>query len=240
MGASSGAILPAAVAARAVSVERLRGAAPSQDRVVPVLEPLASLFPDGGLRRGSIVRVDGDGATSLAFGLVAAASGAGAWVGCAGLDGIGLQAVRDLGVALHRLVVVRRPGSQWATVVGALLDGMECVVVAPPAGARPADGRRLTVRVRDRGAVLVALGRGAGVLEAQLTVRVRSYGWSGLDAGAGCLLQRTVEVEASGRGAAARPRRVGLVLPGPDGALATPISPVSAAIPLRGAAGARP
>src|ERR1700733_2848177 len=41
--------------------ERARPVSSSQTRLLPVLPPLAELFPDGGLRRGSTVVVTGAG-----------------------------------------------------------------------------------------------------------------------------------------------------------------------------------
>jgi hypothetical protein len=209
--------------------ERIRPVAFASERVVPVLEPLAALFVGGGLARGAVVRVAGAGATSLALGLAAAATRQGAWAGCAGLPGIGLQAAGELGVALERLVVVPELAlASWATVVAALLDGMEVVIVAPPAGARPGDGRRLAVRARERGSVLVVAGPRADGFEAGVVLRVGAGGWSGPAGGAGRLEQRAVE--ALGRGAAARPRRARLLLPGPGGAVeVAPAAPVGLA-----------
>jgi hypothetical protein len=214
MGASS-----AAAAVLRAGRERARPVALSSERHLPVLGPLAPLLPDGALQRGTVVRVGGTGATSLALALAAAASAEGAWVGAVGLAGLGLRAAGELGVALHRLVAVPDPGARWAAVTSALVDGMDLVLAAPPVRARPADGRRLVARVRDRGAVLVAVGPGAGAVDGHVTLQVRPRGWLGPEAGAGRLERRVVEVEASGRGAAARPRRAALLLPGPDGAV---------------------
>ncbi len=74
--------------ARPVDTEALRRAgewarpvALAGEQLLAVLAPLAPLFPEGGLRRGSTVTVEaGPGATSLALALGAAASAAGSWV----------------------------------------------------------------------------------------------------------------------------------------------------------------
>ena len=102
------------------------------------------------------------GTTSLALALAAGASQAGSWVAAVGLGSLGLVAAAELGVALDRLVLVDDPGRDragWASVVAALVDGFDVVLVAAgSAGSRPADARRLVARVRERGAVLVAVG----------------------------------------------------------------------------------
>jgi hypothetical protein len=169
----------------------------------------------------------GPGATTLAMGLAVAASVAGSWTAVVGAPSLGLQAVDELGVAPERLLVVPEPPREsWATVVAALLDAVDLVLVAARRVA-PGEVRRLTARAREREAVLVALppvGRGGGVTgwpgaDVRLTVD-RSW-WEGpCGGGAGRLVARRAEVMADGRGAAARERRATLWLPGPDGALA--------------------
>ncbi|MDP8986796.1 MAG: hypothetical protein M3N11_00370, partial [Actinomycetota bacterium] len=50
--------------------ERARPVALAGEQVLPVLDPLRPLLPEGGLRRGTTVTVDGaSGATSLALAL---------------------------------------------------------------------------------------------------------------------------------------------------------------------------
>jgi hypothetical protein len=56
-----------------------------------------------------------------------------------GLPALGaVAAVEQHGVPLERLVLVPHPGPDWPTVVAALLDGLDMVVVAaPPATSTP-------------------------------------------------------------------------------------------------------
>ncbi|MFB9909638.1 hypothetical protein [Allokutzneria oryzae] len=84
--------------------------------------------------------------------------------------------------------------------------------------------RTLTARARQRGAVLLPLGPWPS---ADVALRCTSGRWLGLDAGHGHLVEREVEIHASGRGAAARPRSTRIRLPGPAG----PLAPVS--VPVR-------
>jgi hypothetical protein len=186
------------------------------ERALPVLDALATLLPDG-LRRGSTVAVGGGpGATTLALSLAVASSIAGSWTGVVGAPWLGWAQALELGLAAERVLAVDPPRERWATTVAALVDAVDVVLVA---ASRPngSDVRRLVARARERGAVLVALPRtewpGADV---RLTVGASS--WRGPEAhGAGRLLARTVEVTATGRGAAARERRATLWLPNPDG-----------------------
>ena len=74
----SGGAVEAGVEVRGLA-DRGRPVALARDQLLAVLPPLAGLFPEGGLRRGSTVVVDpgprsGDGATSLALALMVAAS----------------------------------------------------------------------------------------------------------------------------------------------------------------------
>jgi hypothetical protein len=191
------------------------------DRLLPVLPVLEPLFPAGGLRRGSVVSVAGS--TSLSLSLLAAASGQGSWCAAVGMPSLGLAAAAELGVVLERFPLVASPARSsgaggWAWVVAALLDAFDVVLARPPSPVKGADARRLTARVRERGAVLVVPGGGwPEPAEVQLTVA--SASWEGVGQGHGRLRGRRVEVVAGGRGAAARERRASLWLPHPEGGI---------------------
>ena len=204
----------------AVAVAQLVQPVLAGERVLPVLGPLEPLFPTRGLKRGSVVSVAGS--TSLALSLLAAASAQGSWCAAVGMPALGLAAAAELGVALERFPLVPSPGRAagaggWAWVVAALVDACDVVLARPPRRLAGADARRLTARVRERGAVLVVAGQWPEAAEVQLTVGLST--WEGLGQGHGRLLGRRVEVVAGGRGAAARERRVGLWLPHPDGGM---------------------
>lgn len=198
-------------------------------RLLPVLPALGALLPGGGLRRGSTVAVAGS--TSLALALLAGPSAAGSWCAVVGMPSLGLVAAAEVGVAIGRLALVAAPGRDWAAVVAALLDALDVVVVqVPDRAVRAADARRLAARARERGAVLVPLGRWDG---ADVRLSVARSAWEGLDGGgSGHLRARLVDVVAEGRGAAARPRRARLWLPAADGTIA-PAEPESSPTPLR-------
>jgi hypothetical protein len=191
----------------------------------PVVEPLASLLPGGGLRRGSVVAVPGS--TALLLALLAAATEQGAWAAVIGVGDLGVLAAAEAGVVVQRLALVPRPGSDPAPVAAALLDGVGLVAVAGadrmPAGAR----RSLAGRARQRGSVLLPLGRWPG---ADVELNCRAETWYGAEAGHGRLRSREVVVCAVGRGAAARPRTVRLLLPGPGGAVAAALADPAATI----------
>ncbi|PXY38177.1 hypothetical protein BA062_05490 [Prauserella flavalba] len=186
-------------------------------RVLPVLPALAELLPWGGLRRGSTVAVHGS--TSLLLALLAEATASGSWAAVVGIPRLGLVAARELGVEVGRLALVPRPGADFASATAALLDGVDLVATGPPGrfgGTQTA--RRLSARARNRGAVLLSLGPWPG---AEVELRCGPVSWSGLGEGHGYLREREVVVDVAGRGAAARPFRASLLLPGPGGAVAT-------------------
>jgi hypothetical protein len=108
-------------------------------------------------------------------------------------------------------------------VVAALLDAIDVVLVRSPPGLPPAQARHLAARARERGAVLVPLGPWPE--PADLRLAVTASAWQGLGRGHGTLRARRVEVAVTGRGPAARERRVHLWLPGSDGAIAAAGSP---------------
>jgi hypothetical protein len=194
------------------------------DRSLPVTAALRPLFPGGGLRRGGTVALAtpgisrtalATGSTSLLFALLSEASAAGSWCAVVGLPNLGLVAAAEAGVALERLALVPNPGPEWAPVVAALLDGFDIVATAAPATVSGAVTGRLAARARQRGAVLLAVGaRWPG---ADLTLEVVGSDWQGLASGRGRLRRYRAEVLASGRGAAARPRRAQLWLAGGRG-----------------------
>lgn len=203
----------------------------AQHRTLAVLPPLAPLFPDGGLRRGSTVSVSAPsgtpGATSLALATVAGASAQGSWCVAVGWPSLGLVAAVEVGVDLDRFPQVRTgPGAkEWATAVAALLDGCDLVLARPPARVRAADARRLAARARERGSVLVVAG---GWPEApDVSFAVERVEWEGLGDGHGHLRARRVEVVASGRRGAARERRRWLWLPAPGGGVAEAPAPAA-------------
>lgn len=193
------------------------GVAPS----LPLSAALRPLFPGGGLRRGSSISVLSGGSTSLLFMLLTEASASGTWCAVVGLPRLGLVAAAEAGLVLERLALVPAPGPEWASVVAALLDGVDIVVLATPGGISPQIANRLTARVRQRGAVLVSVGRWPG---ADLVLAAIGTTWHGLGQGRGRLRSRETEVVARGRGAATRARRVQLRFPA-FGSLPLPASP---------------
>ena len=184
----------------------------ARERTLPVLPALAGLLPEGGLRRGSTVAVSGG--TSLALALLAAPSQAGSWCAAVGLPSLGLVAAAEVGVALERFPLVARPGEDWPAVVATLVDAVDVVLVQLPRHIRSGDARRLAAKARDRGAVLVTTG---GSFSADVRLSVVNCAWEGLGRGHGRLRARRMDVVATGRGAAARERRVSLWLPAADG-----------------------
>ena len=187
------------------------------ERLLPVVPALQPLLPGRGLRRGTTVAVARSAALALA--LVAGASAAGSWVAAVGLPDLGIVAAAETGVVLERLALVPAPGARaWPTVVAALLDAIDVVLVRSPPGLPSAQARRLTARARERGAVLVPLGPWPEPADLRLAVTAST--WHGLGQGHGHLLARQAEVTIAGRGAATRERRFLLWLPSPDGTIA--------------------
>jgi len=171
-----------------------------QERVLPVGDGLAALFPHGGLRRGSTVVVRGSITVLLA--LLAEATTQGSWAALVGMPELGMLAAAELGVVVERVAVVPKAGADFGPVVAALLDGMDIVAVEPGTGLAPQLARRLSARARNRGSVLVSC---APWPAADLELTCGAATWSGLGLGHGHLTGRSLSVQAKGRGAAARP-----------------------------------
>jgi hypothetical protein len=203
--------------------ERVRPITSSRSRLLPVLPPLAGLFPGGGLQRGSTIVVSGGpGAFSLAMAVVAAASATGSWCAFAGVGDFGAVAAFEVGIDLERLSLVPSLGVAWAEVTAALLDGVDLVVLRPPFPPRPTMVRRLVARARERRSVLVVLPDRAGWPEhPDLCLTVAPLRWDGAGKGDGYLRRRHLVVTATGRRGAGRPRHSDLWLPSEHGAVTT-------------------
>lgn len=185
---------------------------PFAGSLLPVREDLAELLPRRGLARGGTVAIEGSVALLLV--LLSQASAAGSWIAVVGMPELGLLAADERGIALERVALVPTPGAQIANVVGALLDGVDVVVVASKCLAAsscrpPVLARRLSSRARHRGAVLMSFGPWAA---ADLELGAEDVRWTGIGAGRGSLIGQTGRVSVHGRAGAARrvERRVSL------------------------------
>ena len=184
------------------------------DQVLPVRTDLEELFPRRGLKRGSVVGIttsSGPGATALALATLVGPSQQGSWTAVVGVPEVGALAAGEAGIDLARCALVPDPGPTWPTVVAALLDAIDVVLLASPPRVRTADARRLSARARERGSVLLVLGRWPEGPDVRLEPVAAT--WTGLGDGHGALRSRRLEVVAGGRGAAARERRVQVALP---------------------------
>jgi hypothetical protein len=169
---------------------------------------LTPLLPDG-LRRGSTTAVLGS--TSLVLAMIAAACTAReAWAAVVGQPSLGLLAAAQTGVALDRLAVVPRPGVDAPTVVAALLDGIDVVVVGPGTHLADSDRRRLMARARDRGSVLLSTAPWAG---AGTVLTVEGGRWTGVGEGDGRLRAHELQITRTGRGSAGQAQDLRVVLP---------------------------
>lgn len=192
-------------------------AVPARDRAIVVDEPVASLLPEGGLRRGHVVGCDGPAAVSLAFATVAGAVRNGAWLAVVGMPWVGPEAIAELGVPMERIVAVRSGSgaAEWAERVAVAADGFEVIVTHPPPGAERVE-RRLRQRLQARGVVLVVVGRAVDRLACDLVLTADAPVWVGIGSGTGRLAGRTVELRLSGR-RVPRPVTAAVWLPAPDG-----------------------
>ena len=203
--------------------ERVRPVSLANERVLAAQGPLASLLPDRGVRRGTTVAVGG-AATSLALALTASVLAAEAWVAVVGLGHLGLAAADELGVPLERLLLVGPvPAASWDAVVVTLVEAVDVVLVgAPPAPVTPSRARRVTARLRERGAVLLQVGwpERAWPERAELGLHARPLAWAGIGDGHGHLRARRVEISIGGRHGADRGRSAQFWLPDEQGRVA--------------------
>ncbi len=183
---------------------RLQPVTRADEQVLAVRPEVAPLFPWGGIRRGSILDI---GSRSLCWLTIAETVAAGSWAAVIGMADPGWASLAEHGVELDRVVMIDAPPADVAvTVIAALIDALDVVVVGEQIALRAADLRRLSARVRERGGVLIGTSGWSEGVDLRLTLR--SSKWVGLGNGDGVLHGREVECESQGRGAAARPRRV--------------------------------
>ncbi|HZK35384.1 MAG TPA: hypothetical protein VFC57_00285, partial [Aeromicrobium sp.] len=124
----------------------------------PVAQPLAThpaFWPLLQLQTGASYGVD---SASLAMALMAGPSSDGAWCGVVGSAEFGIEAAAAAGVDLSRTILVPDPGDQWIEVTAALIDVLTVVVVKPPSRVAPGAVARLSARLRERSAMLIAWG----------------------------------------------------------------------------------
>jgi hypothetical protein len=204
-----------------VVADRSRPITLARDQTLPLIESLATMFPDGRLRRGITVAVRGPGSTTLGFALAASASAAGSWVAMVGVADANLATAAELGVALERVAVMQPPPAQWSATVAAVVGAFDIVVLAPSHRISAGDARRLMARARERGSVLISLLRVARAwperVDAELSIS--TLRWQGLGQGHGNLRARGARVDMTGRRELARPRQGEFVLPDASGRL---------------------
>jgi len=182
---------------------------------LPVCAPLAGVLPLGGLERGRVHGITGDAAVSLVYALVAEATEHGAWCAFVDMPHAGLRAAHEHGVALQRVVCIDTDrSSSWARAVGALVEGIDIVVVRDPV-CTPAEARKVASRVKAQGAVLLVHGRpGPFPVDMHLSVRTQSWCFGA------CATDRTVGITVEGRRVPGR-RTATVLLPSVSGRAAT-------------------
>ena len=203
---------------------------PGDEEILPVLPPLRTLLPAGGLVKGQVAAVDEYGALCLA--LMAGASAAGAWCAVAGVPESGMVAAAQAGVDPERLLLVPDPartGRGWPHTA----RRCELVLLRPPEPTTAHVRRRLEATLRRGRGVLLVAGDWPG---AQVRLQVVTRRWTGLGDGHGRLQACQAEVVAEGRGAAGRPRAQWLLLPAPDGTVAAAEVPEETMAALTGPA----
>lgn len=157
----------------------------------PASQPLATHPAFAGilsLQTGATYGVD---SASLAMALMAGPSGDGAWCGVVGSAEFGIEAAAAAGIELSRTILVPDPGDQWLEVTSALIDVLTVVVVKPPAGASEGAVSRISARLRQRGAMLIAWGDWPRC-DARLSLNDAE--WIGLGQGHGHLQARQATV----------------------------------------------
>ena len=192
----------------------------ARDRTFPIVDELSGLFADRGVQRGSTIGVAGNAAVSLAVALSVGVSRSGGWVVAVGLPSVGSLAASELGAELSRWAFIDRPGNQAGDVLHALAASVDLVLVGSGIKLRTGHRRKIVARMRERGTSVIAVDNPRLFdSRADVSLRIKRTAWTGIGSGHGRLISRGVEVEATGRGANASPRRQLLWLPDGKGRL---------------------
>lgn len=197
--------------------------------LLPLPAGLDALLPWGGLRRGSAVQVSGSRSVLLALAAAAAnAPGQDLWCAVMAMPDVGLAAAAEAGLDLDRTVVVPKPGPDAPSVLGALIDGFDVVVLGHCRALSDTDRRSAGHRLRSRETVLLSGGAWPG---AQAVLEVGERSWLGVGAGEGVLTGREATIAGYVRGLG-QPRRVRILM-GPDGDV-TPVGQQPRLVPSKG------
>lgn len=173
----------------------------------PASQPLATHPAFAGLlalQTGASYGVD---SASLAMALMSGPSGDGAWCGVVGSAEFGIEAAAAAGVELSRTILVPDPGDQWLEVTSALIDVLTVIVVKPPTRVPEGAASRVSARLRQRGAMLIAWGDWPRC-DARLSLS--DARWTGLGRGHGHLQARQATVSVRKGAAPAEQRRLWL------------------------------
>ncbi len=189
----------AAVRALQERVDRMQGS--------PAAQPLATHPVFRGLLQLQTGCSYGVDSASLAMALMAGPSVDGAWCGVVGSSEFGIEAAAASGVDLSRTILVPDPADQWIEVTAALIDVLTVVVVKPPSHIAPGAVEKLSARLRQRGAMLIAWGSWPRC-DARLSITESQ--WIGMGRGHGHLLARQATVAVTKGTAPACRRRMWL------------------------------
>src|SRR5665811_262194 len=173
----------------------------------PAAQPLATHPAFSGLLQLQTGASYGVDSATLAMALMAGPSLDGAWCGVVGSAEFGIEAAAAAGVDLSRTILVPDPGDQWIEVTAALIDVLTVVVVKPPSRVAQGAVTRLSARLRERSAMLIAWGEWPRC-DARLSLSESE--WIGMGKGHGHLVARQATVSVTRGTAPARQRRVWL------------------------------
>ncbi|WP_306232460.1 hypothetical protein [Agrococcus beijingensis] len=187
---------------RTATVEALRERLRSMQETVPQQAPTLDESAPAGL--DDVVRSLRPGAAhsiesrSLALACLGAVMPAGGWGAIVGMADLGIEAARDLGVAIDRIALVPQPGRAWLDVVASLADAMPVVLAAAPPRVAPTDAARLAARLRQSSSTLLVVGPWPNAATVVRSVRAE---WGGLADGDGRIATGSLLVEAAAGGA---------------------------------------
>ena len=187
----------------------------AREHCLAVPGPLAPLLPRDGIQKGQTLGFAGSGSWSIALAMAGAAVGNDGWLAIVNAPEVGLCAAGELGVDLERVLVIESvPGDRIPTALAAMNETIDLILLGPHPPLSHRDVRRLSARNRERGTVIFHLDSGRNwPSPLDISFTVTNSRWFGLGDGHGYLQWRQLDVEATGRRAAAQTRRASIALP---------------------------
>jgi len=158
--------------------------------VFPMDSALVSLFPKGGLCKGSSYSLDSS--ASLLWSLVAESTKQGIWCAIIGIPDLGIGIAKEVGVNINRVVLIPSPGPKWMAVLGDLIETVGICVLGSFSAPGATQLSTLHSRLRNHKTSLLVRATWPN----SKTSFAVTHQWSGVRSGEGLLQTHHLHITA--------------------------------------------